>query len=285
MAAYLACLWEVTARKPGNVTWERDFTDTDYTDFVLGALAVARAAEGASRWGIGRTVLEAVRCMRTWAKANTHLGTALLIAPLAAIGCESSTKSALPRLLDDLTVEDTRLVFVAIRMAMPGGLGHAPREDVFSEPTRPLKSVMALAAERDAVARQYVCDFADVFDSADYIECRVRDNWPLEWAIIGSYLRLLARQPDSLVARKCGAAMARRASDFAAQTLQAGWPDTAPGWRHYHDLDRWLRQDGNKRNPGTTADLVAASLFVLLKEDRIGWPPPLFWPQAAPTAD
>jgi triphosphoribosyl-dephospho-CoA synthase len=31
-------------------------------------------------------------------------------------------------------------------------------------------------------------------------------------------------------------------------------------------LDRWLRRDGNRLNPGTSADLIAASLFVCLLE-------------------
>jgi triphosphoribosyl-dephospho-CoA synthase len=32
------------------------------------------------------------------------------------------------------------------------------------------------------------------------------------------------------------------------------------------ELDFWLRTDGHRRNPGTTADLIAAGLFVGLRE-------------------
>ena len=38
------------------------------------------------------------------------------------------------------------------------------------------------------------------------------------------------------------------------------------------ELDYWLRSDGHRRNPGTTADLVAAGLFVLLRDQRLNWP-------------
>jgi triphosphoribosyl-dephospho-CoA synthase len=34
------------------------------------------------------------------------------------------------------------------------------------------------------------------------------------------------------------------------------------------DFDDWLREGGHGRNPGTTADLVTAGLFVGLRE---GW--------------
>jgi len=38
------------------------------------------------------------------------------------------------------------------------------------------------------------------------------------------------------------------------------------------DFDFWLRSDGHRRNPGTTADLIAAALFVLLRDGLIDPP-------------
>ena len=35
------------------------------------------------------------------------------------------------------------------------------------------------------------------------------------------------------------------------------------------EFDFWLRQDGHRRNPGTSADLVAAGLFVSLQDGKI----------------
>jgi triphosphoribosyl-dephospho-CoA synthase len=48
--------------------------------------------------------------------------------------------------------------------------------------------------------------------------------------------------------------------------LQAGWPDTSVGRKTCQELDAWLRADGHRRNPGTTADLVAATLFAALRD-------------------
>jgi triphosphoribosyl-dephospho-CoA synthase len=52
--------------------------------------------------------------------------------------------------------------------------------------------------------------------------------------------------------------------------LDAGWPATAESHRLCLKLDDWLRADGNARNPGATADLVAASLFAALRDGTMG---------------
>jgi triphosphoribosyl-dephospho-CoA synthase len=66
--------------------------------------------------------------------------------------------------------------------------------------------------------------------------------------------------------------MAQKACVLAQQALAAG----SPGDEAYHealaDFDFWLRSDGNRRNPGTTADLVAAALFAGLRDGVL--PPP-----------
>jgi triphosphoribosyl-dephospho-CoA synthase len=40
----------------------------------------------------------------------------------------------------------------------------------------------------------------------------------------------------------------------------------------YAEFDAWLRADGHARNPGATADLVAAALYVALREGTIELP-------------
>ncbi|MCS6850573.1 MAG: triphosphoribosyl-dephospho-CoA synthase, partial [Gemmataceae bacterium] len=46
----------------------------------------------------------------------------------------------------------------------------------------------------------------------------------------------------------------------------AGWPAGPASPQAQADFDAWLRADGQRRNPGTTADLVAASLFAALRQ-------------------
>jgi triphosphoribosyl-dephospho-CoA synthase len=82
----------------------------------------------------------------------------------------------------------------------------------------------------------------------------------------------MAELPDSLIARKCGLDVARGASARAATVLAAGTPGDTAYNRAIADFDFWLRADRNRRNPGTTADLLAAALFVALRDGRIEWP-------------
>lgn len=78
--------------------------------------------------------------------------------------------------------------------------------------------------------------------------------------------------PDSLIARKCGEAVAQQSADHARYVLSCGGPGDENYERGLADLDFWLRSDHHRRNPGTTADLIAASLFVALREEIIQQP-------------
>ena len=138
---------------------------------------------------------------------------------------------------------------------------------------------MALAADRDLIARQYANGFREVFDDGvpAVLEGLERTG-SLEGAIIHAHLHLMARHPDTLIARKRGAAEAEESARRARAVLDAGWPDGREAWAALRRLDAWLRAEGRGRNPGTTADLIAACLFVLLREGRITLPLSVPWP-------
>ena len=82
-AAQLACVLEASAEKPGNITPRHDFADTSYEDMLRSAIALGPEIGQAAERGVGDTVLAAVRATRRVAGANTNLGIALLLAPLA----------------------------------------------------------------------------------------------------------------------------------------------------------------------------------------------------------
>jgi triphosphoribosyl-dephospho-CoA synthase len=278
LCAQVACIWEATARKPGNVHRFRDFDDATYVDFLLSAAALAPVLAAAPGRRVGATVLEGVRATRRVVRSNTNLGIVLLLAPLAAVPEGEDLRTGLERVLAGLDVEDTRQVYQAIRLAAPGGLGRVEEQDVHDEPTQPLREVMALAAGRDLVARQYADGFTEVFDDGVPALLTGLDRCgSLEGAIIWGHLRLLARHPDTLIARKRGPAEAAEAAARAGAVLAARWPHDRAGWAALDDLDAWLRAEGHRRNPGATADLVTACLFVLLREGTVPLPAPPPW--------
>ena len=114
---------EVSSEKPGNITPSHDFADTSYEDMLRSAIAVGPVFARAGERGVGETVLEAIEATRRVAGANTNLGIALLLAPLAkaALG-EGPLRARLGATLRALDVADARAAYAAIRLAGAGGL-------------------------------------------------------------------------------------------------------------------------------------------------------------------
>ena len=250
-AAQLACVLEVSAEKPGNITPSHDFDDTTYEDMVRCAIAIG--PELVVDRGVGETVLAVVR--RSPAKANTNLGIALLLAPLAKAALAAGPlRERLGEVLRDLG--DARAAYAAIRLAGAGGLQERVEHDVRDEPDIGLREAMAAAADRDSIAAEYVTDFALTFEvGLPALRDLTRE------AIVELHLRLLAHTPDTLIARKAGAEAARQVSADAREVLA--------GRKTLQSFDASLRADGNRLNPGTTADLVTATVFVALVEGML----------------
>jgi triphosphoribosyl-dephospho-CoA synthase len=272
-AAQLACVLEVSSEKPGNITPTHDFEDTSYEDMLRSAIALGPEMGRAGERGVGETVLAAVRATRAVAGANTNLGIALLLAPLARAALlhpDAPLRDGVEAVLGALTLDDARAAYEAIRTAGAGGLDEPVEHDVRDAPTVTLREAMAAAAERDSVASEYATGFALTFDLGHGALRRALDaGLAPRSAVVETFLALLAAVPDTLVARKRGRAAADQVSAGAAAVLAAGGVRTADGRAALAAFDAALREDGNALNPGTTADLVTAVLFVALLDGRL----------------
>jgi triphosphoribosyl-dephospho-CoA synthase len=271
-AGQLACLLEVSAPKPGNVSPDRHFHDTRYEDFLASAVAIGPALMDAGSQPVGAVVRRAVEDTRRWTRSNTNLGIVLLLAPLAkaAMLTGGTLRQRLTRVLAGTTVRDAEDVYAAIRHARPGGLGEAAAEDVSNAPSVALREAMGLAAERDTIAREYVTDFALTFD-VGVPALRGALDAGLSWgdASVDAYLRLLDAVPDTHIGRKLGSREAEAVSARAREVRKAGGTRTAAGRTALAQLDAELRDPKNRRNPGATADLTCAAIFVVILEG--GW--------------
>ncbi len=268
-AATLAATLEASASKPGNVGPEHDFGDVRFEDFLASAVAIGPVLGEAACAGIGRTVLRAVHATRRRVGANTNLGIILLFAPLAsAAGRDGrSLRSELHDVLERLTNADAENVYAAIRLASPGGLGEAPEQDVRQAPTVTLAEAMRLAADRDSIAREYGTDYAITFGvGLPALERALACGATWRAAAADAFLAILAEVPDTLIARKCGRELARDVSRQAARVRHAGDAASAERKAALAAFDRSLRDPLNRLNPGTTADLTAATLFARLLE-------------------
>lgn len=265
-----ACAWEATAPKPGNVHRGADFEDLTFADMLGSAAALGPALAGAAASGsVGLCVERGVGAMLGAVGVNAHLGTVLLLAPLAVAahtggplvqGAAGAARSA--------GVDDAARAYGAIRAAKPGGLGRVATHDVSAPPRVSLYEAMCAAAGHDLVAAQYANGFEDVARAADWVA-----GWlemvPLVDALVATHVAMMSHRPDTLIQRKCGPAVARESADRAAHVVASGPPASDAFRSACQDLDFWLRADGNRRNPGATADVLAAALFVLQGDGRL----------------
>jgi triphosphoribosyl-dephospho-CoA synthase len=260
-SAALASILEATAPKPGNVHPEAAFDDLAYEDFVMAGLAIAPALEDAPRVPLGRTILEAVRASRGVTRSNANLGIVLLIAPLSA----AATPREVDAVFDSLTPADAADVWEAIATARPGGLGTTSRDDLRNPPPPDLRGAMRQAAGHDRIARLWAEGYADLFAGpVEDLASELAAGQPLLDAIVRCQLMQLAREPDTLIARRHGGVVAADVSRRAADVLAAGADWRAAAAR----FDASLRAP-RRVNPGTTADLVAAAVYILLLEGRL----------------
>ena len=165
-----ACVLDVAARKPGNVSVASAGHRMRAGQFLASARAAA-APLFAPRRPVGERIEGAVRATLAVAGCNTNLGIVLLCAPLAAAGERwrrddglAGLRAELEAVLQGLDRADAQAAYRAIALARPAGLGRAPRQDVADAPTVGLREAMALAAGRDRIAHQYAHAYADVFD-------------------------------------------------------------------------------------------------------------------------
>ena len=283
-----ACIREVCAPKPGNVNRKHDFSDTSLEDFLVSAVAIGHAFEKAARVSVGQTVWQATMDCRRHVRSNTNLGIILLMAPLVKASLSAvenseaggqtnlgKVRECLRAVLLSLTVEDARLVYTAIRAANPGGLGRVPEQDVLEEPSVTLLEAMQLAGDRDSVASEYVTEFEITYSiGLPSLGEALSKGINFTDAVVQAFLTILSRVPDTLIARKNGAETARQVSQWAEEVLTQGGIYSSRGRENILEFDSALRDSSHKLNPGTTADLTAAAVFlVLLEKETFGKSP------------
>ena len=272
-----ACELDVAVRKPGNVSRASAGHGMQAALFIASAqAAVGPLFRSGAR--VGERIEAAVDATWTVAGCNTNLGILLLCAPIALAverrpeaRSAAALREAIEAVLAGLDLTDAQATYRAIARARPGGLGTAASQDVAHPPSADLRAAMALAADRDSIARQYRDGYAELFDAA----LTSLDNGysPSAALVAGEpsaetaaavqqiYLALLCRFADSHIVRNHGAAVAHivmtAAQGWRVRTGRDGGLDAEPEFAAW---DAHLK--AQRINPGTTADLTVATLLI-----------------------
>jgi len=290
----LAILLEVSADKPGNVNFVSSFEGTCKEQFLASAIAVGSVFQEAVKRGVqiancerrfndaglGELVNRGVREVMEWQRGgNTILGTVMLFMPIAVAAGMSFTRENsygdlkflrgnINTVIYASTAIDSVHLYEAIDVAMPSGLNQAPdfsvndpisKQRLISENVS-LWQVFDIAKDYDDICSEWVRNYPIIFDEAyPYLSeqlLKVDQNT----AVTNTFLKILANHPDTFIARKVGREKAKEISCEAMKVLELGGAATIEGKAAVKKFDHQLREAGNKYNPGTTADLIAATL-------------------------
>lgn len=265
--AELALLLEVTSTpKPGNVDRTHDHPGLRFEHFVAGAVGASEGLRMAAAGDpIGTSFERAVRGMANQRGGNTQFGALLVVVPLVAAARKGEiTPESVTAVVESTTVEDAAgfyRAFEHVDVAVddpPEGMDAldvrrgADAVPVLEERGLTLSDVLEASTERDTLAREWVSGFPRSFETVERIES---GDGPVPDRAARAFLELLADEPDTFVATTHDAATAREVREDARAVLRGeGSPET---------LADELVEAGV--NPGTTADLVAAGLFVALE--------------------
>lgn len=283
--AQIASVLEVSGwPKPGNVHRTRNYDDMVFQDFIISGVVIgdtieelatqAKEIDDLSKAELGKYILQAVNETDKWIANNTNLGIMMMCVPIAAAAAISSgfdeIQDNVGLLMDATTVDDAVNLYDAINVADAGGMGDQEEFDVMSEKAKDelrannqtMYDVLEISAGWDKLANEMTNGmpltfeigfktFYEFWNSCDDVDA-------INKATVLTFITLLSEIPDTLVSRKYGDEVAESVSKKAKEVLE--FKDDDSFVEKLLEFDDYLFDNGY--NPGTTADLTAASIFL-----------------------
>ena len=276
--AQLAMVLEVSATpKPGNIDRDHDYTDTRFEHFLASAVGVNPVMEKTARStsGVGSFIHQAVLESARWQSGgNTHFGAFILLIPLVMAGgaCDDTgcLREKVARLVKETTVDDAVELYRAfsdakVRVKPVGDLdlSDSASVDKIKEQGLTLYDMMEMSAGYDIIAEEWVNGFEKSFECARMIREKISTH-NINDTVVITFMEMLARNNDTFIRTKFDIEKAEEVSKRAEGILQKGGNDMNILRNDLHAFDRELLDEGV--NPGSTADIIIAGLFISLFE-------------------
>lgn len=289
--AQIASALEVSGHpKPGNVHRTQDFDDMVFEDFLISGIVIGdlmkKAAERGNRYKkddliheikLGEIIKEAVLETDKWIGNNTNLGIVLLLTPLSASAGMSNNLNELRnnvgRIMEATTSQDAINLYDAINIADAGGMGEQEELDVADAEAREkiikeninMYKVLQMSSKWDLLSYELTNRMPITFGIGFPTFRNVKMEYGINKATVQTFLTILSKKPDTLISRKYGDDMAKLVSADADSILQSGGVLNPQGELLLREFDKQLLR--NKLNPGTTADITAASIMVAFLDE------------------
>ena len=265
-SAYLfSCKKDIELIKPGNVNLLSSHKDTKAQDYLDSAILSSKELFN-QNYSLGKRILESVNVTRSQVNVNTNLGIILLCAPVIQSYIDFNNldlREGIKKTLSTTSIKDTHDLCAAINISSPGGLGDSDMYDTASYPNASIKQIMNYSQEYDRISYQYSHNFSDIFDfiipKLEFLNQRYES---LDISLSLLFIEILAKIPDSHISRKFGDKIAKKTSNNAHDLLKILDREHDPDYlaKALNNLDYEYKKKGI--NPGTTADLLVASLMI-----------------------
>ncbi len=266
--AQLAMILEASANpKPGNIDRDHDYKDTRYEHFLASAVGAYSVFEQAakSKNGVGALICAAVEESTKWQRGgNTHFGAFTLLIPLIMSAGASKSIAELKQnavqLTKNTTVKDAMdfyRAFSSVKVKLkPVDFLDVNSPDslrIIEERNLTLYEIMKLTCERDIIAEEWCKGFPRSFNGSLLLSKKIAES-NINDSIVYVFLRMLSEVPDTFVEIKFSKEKSIWVSQMAGIVLKDK--------EQIKKLDEQLISEGI--NPGSTADIMAASLFISL---------------------
>ena len=268
MAFEYACKLDVFSVKPGNVFHGHPAYGMTHKDFLQSSMACSDVI-CEQNMDIGEKILECIRSSMDVVGCNTNLGIILLCVPIVeALYKDKDHKflqSNLEKVINSINEKQTKNIYKAINLAKAGGMDSKDKFDLNDNKSKDftLLEAMNFASSYDFIAGEYSNNFDNIINT---ISVNWRNYFKLmgngESATTATFLKLISSNPDSLIARKHGLDKAKEVSERFKTIADEYCASKNPNNLNNQLLllDSELKIQG--LNPGTTADVVVASIFL-----------------------
>ena len=285
-ASQIACCLEVSSFKPGNVHRNKDYDDIKYHHFLNSGVAFGDIIYKASKdpQNIGQYIKLAVIESKKWSPSNANLGIIMLHTPIATTTGQmeefniNTLKKEIKNTVKNTTTDDAIAVYDAIEIAMPNI--NPPKEgpdaqkndakQELREKNLTLYDVFKISSSWDSISYEWTKGFNISFEGYYLLNKYYKQYNNINLATTKTFLNILSNYPDTLIARKKDENTSKMVSNKAKEVLNNFNEESLL------KFDKFLSNEGNKLNPGTTADLIASSLMIFLL-DRINNKNTVLW--------
>ncbi|MDO9044869.1 MAG: triphosphoribosyl-dephospho-CoA synthase [Methanobacteriaceae archaeon] len=290
-SAQIASVLEVSGHpKPGNVHRTQDFHDMVFEDFLISGVVIGDVMRKAALRGqkanenldfshikLGELILDAVKETNKWVDNNTNLGIIMMLTPLSAAAAMNDDffhlRTNFTKIMAYTTPEDAVNLYKSIALADAGGMGGRENLDVTRDQSQielrenkiNMFDILKISADWDLLASELTTSMPVTFETGFPTFKRIQTNYGTNSATVQTFLTILSQFPDTLISRKYGLQKAQKVSREAKKILDLGGILTPDGENALRTFDKEL--SSNNLNPGTTADITAASIMVAFLSD------------------